>query len=164
MNVDAIDILGIQNDSLDFNLYAYCNNDPVNHTDPSGYFAIAMTFRAVYYVYNVVLGLGVTVMMGEHICRVVSNKNLSRYKYTVHLAKQSKEKKKSKKASKKSGKESANDAPGWAKRENYDKSKTADQNATDVLNKKYGKGKWKKGADSEFSKIKKWLQRSKNYK
>ena len=164
LNVDAIDILGIQNDSLDFNLYAYCNNDPVNHTDPSGYFAIAMTFKAVYYVYNVVLGLGVTVMMGEHICRVVSNKNLSRYKYTVHLAKQSKEKKKSKKASKKSGKESANDAPGWAKRENYDKSKTADQNATDVLNKKYGKGKWKKGADSEFSKIKKWLQRSKNYK
>ena len=55
LNVDAIDILGIQNDSLDFDLYAYCNNDPVNHTDPSGYFAIAMTFKAVYYVYFVVL-------------------------------------------------------------------------------------------------------------
>ena len=46
----------------------------------------------------------------------------------------------------------------------YDKNKTSEQNVTNVLNKKYGKGKWEKGAGSEYSKIKKWLQRSKGYK
>lgn len=72
--------------------------------------------------------------------------------------------KEKKKETKKTGKESANDAPSWAKKESYNPKKTADQNAADVLNKKYGKGNWKKGANSEFSKIKKWLQRSKGYK
>lgn len=36
----------------------------------------------------------------------------------------------------------------------YDPKKTADQNATDILNKKYGKGKWKKGAKTEHNQIK----------
>ena len=69
--------------------------------------------------------------------------------------------KKKKKTSKQSGKERANNPPDWAKREKYDQNKTAGQNAKEVLDKKYGKDKW---AGSEYSKIKKWLQRSKDYK
>lgn len=64
----------------------------------------------------------------------------------------------------KSGKEKANDAPNWAKRQRYDPNKSADRNARDVLDKKYGKGNYKTGPNSEYSKIKKWLQRDKGYK
>ena len=69
-----------------------------------------------------------------------------------------------KKTAKKSGKEKASNAPDWAKRQKYDKNKSADSEAGRVLDEKYGKGKWRKGADSEFSKIKKWLQRDKGFK
>ena len=69
-----------------------------------------------------------------------------------------------KKTAKKSGKEKASNAPDWAKRQKYDKNKSADSEAGRVLDEKYGKGKLRKGADSEFSKIKKWLQRDKGFK
>ena len=42
--------------------------------------------------------------------------------------------------------------------------KSADRNAREVLDKKYGKGNYKTGPNSEHSKIKKWLQRDKGYK
>ena len=124
-----------------------------------------MSAAAFYAIYEVVLSLGVTILIGDHIYRVVSFSRSSKNEYAVKLKKESKEnKKKKKKQSKKSGKEGATDAPDWAKRRKYDKGKTAVQNAEDALNEKYGKGNWKKGANSEFSKIKKWLQRSLGYK
>ncbi|MPM62379.1 hypothetical protein SDC9_109250 [bioreactor metagenome] len=71
---------------------------------------------------------------------------------------------KPKKQAKKSGKEKASDAPNWAKQKKYNPNKSASENARKALDDKYGKGKWKDGPGSEFSQIKKWLQRSKGYK
>lgn len=36
---------------------------------------------------------------------------------------------------------------------------SAQQNATNILNEKYGIGNWKKGSRSEFSQIVKWIER-----
>ena len=36
---------------------------------------------------------------------------------------------------------------------------TAQQNATDILNWKYGKGNWFKGPGTEYNKIVKWIVR-----
>lgn len=83
--------------------------------------------------------------------------------YNVHLRSKSGKPAK-KKTSKKSGKEKASDAPDWAKRQKYNPNQSADKNAREVLDQKYGKGNYKTGPGSEFSEIKKWLQRSKRYK
>lgn len=40
-----------------------------------------------------------------------------------------------------------------------DPSKTAQQNATGILNGKYGAGNWAKGPKSEFNQIVKWISR-----
>lgn len=103
--------------------------------------AAATTVAAYSCAYGVAAGIGYG---------VASNSRGSNYKYS--------------KTSRKSGKEKASDAPDWAKREKYDSSKSADQNARRVLDKKYGSGKWREGPKSEYSQIKKWLQRSKGYK
>jgi hypothetical protein len=71
---------------------------------------------------------------------------------------------KPKKQAKQSGKARADDPPGWAKHRQYDPSKSADKNARDALDEKYGKGNWKDRTNTEHSKIKKWLQRFKGYK
>ena len=61
--------------------------------------------------------------------------------------------------SKRSDKEKSTDKPSWVNTGMVDSQKTAQQNATDILNNKYGAGKWKKGSNSEFSKIVKWIIR-----
>ena len=58
------------------------------------------------------------------------------------------------------GKEKSSDKPSWVNRDMVDFDKTAQENARDLLDKKYGKGKWIKGASSEFSKIVKWIMRT----
>ena len=69
-------------------------------------------------------------------------------------------KEKSKKKSKQSGKEKADDAPSWAKNYEPEPGETAEEFTKDLMNDKYGKGKWKKGAGTEYSKIYKWAKRT----
>ena len=59
--------------------------------------------------------------------------------------------------SKRTGKESASDKPSWVNKDMVDFGKTAQQNATEILNNKYGKGKWKTGPATEYNKIVKWI-------
>ena len=42
VNADDIAYLGANADLISFNLYAYCSNNPVNHSDPTGHFIIAI--------------------------------------------------------------------------------------------------------------------------
>ena len=56
INADSIDILDVQDDLEDLNLYAYCNNNPVNYEDPEGTVAVSLGFVSltvivVTYVY-----------------------------------------------------------------------------------------------------------------
>lgn len=62
------------------------------------------------------------------------------YKVYKRAKGQKTKKKTAKKADKK-----ASDAPDWAKREKYNSKKSADRNARDVLDNKYGKGNYKTG-------------------
>ena len=64
------------------------------------------------------------------------------------------------KESKKSKKERSTKKPSWLSRGDVDLSKSSQQNATDVLNGKYGKGNWTRGPRSEFNQIVKWIDRS----
>ena len=64
------------------------------------------------------------------------------------------------KQSKISGKQGATDKPSWVNKDMVNPNLSAQQNATNFMNEKYGIGKWKGGADSELNKIKKWLART----
>ena len=58
-----------------------------------------------------------------------------------------------------SGKEKSTDKPSWVNKNMVDPKKSPQRNATDILNNKYGEGKWSMGPGSEFNKIVKWIQR-----
>ena len=56
ISADTTDVLGVQDNFDDLNLYAYCNNNPVNYTDPDGTLAIeigyvVLTVLVVSYAY-----------------------------------------------------------------------------------------------------------------
>ena len=63
------------------------------------------------------------------------------------------------KTSKKSGKETSSEKPSWFNESMVDPTKTPQQNATDVLNWKYGPGNWSKGPKTEYNQIVKWIER-----
>lgn len=43
INADDTDVLSVGQENLNqYNLFAYCLNDPVNNSDPNGYFALAL--------------------------------------------------------------------------------------------------------------------------
>ena len=55
VNADNVEILAELSQNLgELNLYAYCNNNPVMHSDPSGEFAITGTFIAVFFLFCMV--------------------------------------------------------------------------------------------------------------
>jgi len=64
------------------------------------------------------------------------------------------------KPSRRSDKERSTDKPSWVNQDMVDKSLSASQNASNMLNRKYGPGNWKKGPGHEFNKIVKWISRS----
>ena len=67
------------------------------------------------------------------------------------------------KTSRQSGKSTASNKPSWVNERMIDPSKSAQQNATDILNWKYGLGNWHKGPGTEFNKIVKWIERYLRY-
>ena len=63
------------------------------------------------------------------------------------------------KKSKKTGKETSSEKPSWVNEGMIDPTSPAQQNATRILNNKYGPGNWIKGPRSEFNQIVKWIER-----
>ena len=141
------------------NMFAYCLNNPVAYKDPSG--EIALIDDAVYAVIGT---LAVLSLIAIYISSTPSGKrsaqnfyvflcdrvNSFQAKMSAHFAKKSK----------KSGKEKSTDKPSWVDKNSIDLSKSAQHNAKRLLDNKYGNGNWKKGSNSEYSKIVKWIQRS----
>ena len=66
--------------------------------------------------------------------------------------------KNNKKQSRRSDKEKSTNKPSWLNRNDIDFSQTPQQNATRLMNQKYGVGNWTKGC-AEYSQIVKWIQR-----
>lgn len=67
------------------------------------------------------------------------------------------------KPSKLSGKETSSNKPSWVNENLIDPNKSAQQNAKNILDSKYGPGNWKKGSTSEFNRIVKWIHRFLRY-
>ena len=190
---------------LGYNLFAYCENNPVMYVDPTGesvlialligaaigavsLFAITMcvdymddgeifngSVSAVDYVCNTAAGalLGVAAglflpeigallaggtgaasfLVGGEVAVVVAAETISVGSIVLvaglMFAKQAK----------RSGKENASNKPSWVNNDMVDLEKSANQNATDIMNNKYGRGNWKPDTNTEFSRIKKWITR-----
>ena len=67
------------------------------------------------------------------------------------------------KKSKQSGKSTSSNKPSWVNEGMLDPNKSAQQNAKDILDRKYGVGKWKYGPRSEYNQIVKWIERFVRY-
>ena len=152
INADGVSLFAYDFTNMtQYNMFAYCFNNPINYYDPTGDFAIAIP--ALLGIIGTVagitalFGLGVVggILIGDAISNALTN---------VQLAK----------PSKKTGKETANDKPSWVNKGMVDPSLPAEENARRLLNKRYGPGNWKKGPGSEFNQIKKWLTRALNLK
>ncbi len=167
INADDVDALGMETSSIfRDNLYVYCNSNPVKNVDINGRFAIVddivfwgslailLCAFAYIYVWNVREGnwsaLGLKNWISDRT--LVNIKNIPKYVFGKLI--------KFAKASKTSKKERSTDAPEWAKREPPKKGETGKVYAKRILDKKYGKGNWKKGPTSEFNRIIKYAKRN----
>jgi len=59
-----------------------------------------------------------------------------------------------------SGKEGSKDVPSWARGERPYVGENGEKFADRLLDQRYGRGNWRKGAGTEHSRIKKWGDRS----
>ena len=169
LNMDS----ALYHNMLGYNLFVYAYNNPIRYVDYTGQSVTAALATwvstawgltlvdgplpvgdIIYGVGCAVLGVAVLVTGTEVISEVVdSNENKESDKQGDSKSKAGKKK------SKKSGKEKANDNPSWTNPDMIDNNQTAQQNAERMLNDKYGKGNWSKGANTEYNKIVKWIQR-----
>lgn len=67
------------------------------------------------------------------------------------------------KTSRQPGKVTSSDKPSWVNESMVDPNKSAQQNAKDILDWKYGPGNWPKGPGTEYNKIVKWIERYLRY-
>ena len=153
---------------LGCNMFAYCNNNPVQFTDTTGDFFLVddLVLAAGLLIFAVVVVVVYTPPVQEAIRNLadaitdVFVNTIENIEDIVSKTKEASKKKKEKKQTRKSGKEASKDKPSWVNEKMIDKNLTAQQNATKLLNEKYGPGNWKKGAGEEFNQIVKWINRS----
>ena len=170
INADDPGYLGADGTPPSYNFFAYCGNNPVMGYDPTGHWSWGWKDQLALGAGVLMIGLALllapptggaslgaltlsastiaaagstmafagTVITGDAVAQA-----------TVNYAKQSK----------KSGKERSTDKPSWVSPSDVDLGKSSQQNATDMLNNKYGSGNWNKGPRTEFYKIVKWIDR-----
>ena len=152
-------------------MFAYCLNNPVMGYDPTGHRDSGWRNQAVIGTAVVIIGLALllapptggaslglltlsasamTAIGGTAVVVGTAVVGDAVTKATVHNAKKSRQ----------SDKERSTQHPSWVSQGDIDLNKSAQQNATELLNNKYGEGKWEKGPSSDFNKIVKWINRS----
>jgi len=159
---------------LTTNLYAYCGNNPTNRIDPKGnswrtFFAIGISTAVVGLALLAAIptGGGSLVLAGVGIkaatATTVANATVAAGIAVAGTAIAAGAIENSgytfSKQSGKSDKERSTEHPSWVNRNNVDYSISAQKNATNLMNEKYGVGNWHSGPGTEFNKIVKWLQR-----
>lgn len=138
------------------NLYAYCGNNPVRYSDPTGEWfgiddAVVGTTIIIFGGLTLLSILGVA--WATDIQEKFAGAFFNDFSNLLNLFS---------KQSKKSGKEKGNDIPSWVNKGLVVSDLSAQENASRMLDDKYGKGGWHKGPNSEYNKIVKWISRSLN--
>ena len=165
INADEVSNFAANGEFLSYNLFAYCGNNPINRYDSEGtdwrnVFATGITIATIGIMILATLpfsgpllaGAGVTTVTVATTANAAVATGLTVAGGSIISA--------FSKESKKSGKEYASDRPSWANRNSVDTNISAQENASKMLNEKYGAGNWKKGPGTEFNKIVKWITRS----
>ena len=138
------------------NVFVYCGNNPISFDDSTGeWFGIDDVVTGPVDEIIVLGGLALLAALGIDWAEDAGDSlsaalDAALADITATFAKPSRE----------SGKEKASDKPSWVNKDMVDPNLSAEENARRILNDKYGPGKWKKGSNTEFNKIKKWLTRT----
>ena len=173
INADSVDYLGAGNNLTSYNLFVYCGNNPIMGYDPLGHWDWGWEDQLAFGTGVLIIGLALllagptggtsltagawalassttlaagaaatitgTVIVGEALSQA-----------DVSYAKKSRQ----------SDKERSTKHPSWVSQSDVDLNKSAQENATELLNNKYGEGNWRKGPSSDFNQIVKWINRS----
>ena len=136
-------------------MFAYCNNNPINFTDDKGEEAVAI-------VGGLIVVLVVAIVYAPPVQTAIHNISNSITRVALDIFSEARDvvistQEASKKQTRKSGKEKSTDKPSWVNEGMIDKGLSAQQNAKNLLNEKYGPGNWGKGPNTEFNWIVKWL-------
>ncbi len=145
------------------NMFVYCNGNPVNFIDNDGEEAVAI-------VGGIIVVIAIVIIYTPPVQTTIHNISNSITELAIDLFSEAKDtaisiqeaskKGTGKKQTKKSGKEKSSNKPSWMNEDMVNKDLSAQQNAKNLLNEKYGPGNWKKGPGTEFNQIVKWLIRS----
>ena len=164
-----------ENDKPDTqHLYVYCANNPINHVDPSGHYAVALYTLVKVVAGGVVFYVSYSTWKRRRIkTRYAGRRVTFKTRISIWLTwraanriMHSKGKGKKKKQSKMSEKEKSSDIPSWADGHNPKAGENGNAYAKREMDQRYGKGKWKrKGRQGhEYSELKKWADRGYRYK
>ena len=164
-----------ENDKPDTqHLYVYCANNPINHVDPSGHYAVALYTLVKVVAGGVVFYVSYSTWKRRRIkTRYAGRRVTFKTKISIWLTwraanriMHSKGKGKKKKQSKMSEKEKSSDRPSWARGEDPKEGENGNAYAKRMMDKLYGKGKWRrKGRQGrQYSELKKWADRGFRYK
>ena len=168
-----------ENDKPDTqHLYVYCANNPINHVDPSGHYAVALYTLVKVVAGGVVFYVSYSTWKRRRIkTRYAGRRVTFKTKISIwltwraanrimHSKSKAKSNTKKKGESKKSEKEKSSDTPSWADGHNPKARENGNAYAKREMDQRYGKGKWKrKGRQGhEYSELKKWADRGYRYK
>jgi RHS repeat-associated protein len=155
------------------NLYVYCLNNPTKYIDSIGEFAIeastalfiTVAFLAVF-VSAFIIDPNLNRALAKSIAQISNMLNKTFESLILQARKkpeateQPGETKERKKPVSGSGKEKANDVPSWARGEVPFVGESGKEFADRLLNDRFGKGNYDRGANSDHNKIKKWGDRA----
>ena len=165
INADSVEYLGESHNLVSYNMYTYCENNPVLGIDYTGNIVISMSV-----FYAGIASLTIASLFVYYIHQVGKTKRSVKGFKSWSAARGYKKIWSVPatvietfilwaKSSKLSAKARSKDAPSWLFGKPPKKGEKAKDYAKRVMDEKYGKGNWKKGPASEYNKIVKYANR-----
>ena len=185
INADDIEYLDGSDGVESCNLFAYCENNPVERSDSNGCFweklkdigqklieAATVTAAVGGAILLIAAAVGGTIVSGgagaiavpaaivaAAECLAIATATVAAAGATAAAVGHIGSNIAYAKSSKTSGKEGATDKPSWANSNDVNPNISAQKNAENMLDNKYGQGNWRKGPGTEYNKIVKWINR-----